>query len=250
MSCSRCPDPACGLPPKRSLAVSTALLLIGLIISLLAFAGARAIAVDLPLARALLFGLNTSVFAMVFGALAFLISQFTRERRTAAGVTGALLGLSFVLTSAGRVVTDGAYIGRISPLTYFEMNKPLIAAYPVSGSGLLTMAALAAGLTALGVACFLRRDVGAPVIAPAQYFRPRVPARGLPLREWSLRSPFARSLHGVAAPALWWSAVVGAYTMLLTTLLRHLQQNLDQSASRPRGQPVVRRPHRECDPRR
>lgn len=207
-------------------AIATALLVIGLIIALLAFAAARMIGVDLGLARALLFGLNTSLFAMVFGGLAFLVSQFTRERRTAAGVTGALLGLSVVLTSAGRVVRSGEWIGRLSPLTYFEMNKPLVAAYPVNGSALLVMAVLAAGLAAIGVAFFLRRDVGAALVAPALYVRPGTPALRLPLRVWSLRSPFARSLRVAAVPALWWSGVVAGYTVLLTALLRPLQQNL------------------------
>jgi ABC-2 type transport system permease protein len=207
-------------------AIATALLLIGLTLAMVAFGGARAIGVDLPLARALLFGLNASILAMVFGALAFLISQFTRERRAAAGVTGALLGLSFVLTSTARVVTGGAWIGRFSPLTYFEMNKPLITAFPLNGYALTSMAALAAGLTVVALPFFLHRDVGAPLITPAMYFKARPAITTLPLRAWSLRSPFARSLRLAAASAVWWSVAVGGYTALMTMLLRQLQQNL------------------------
>jgi ABC-2 type transport system permease protein len=207
-------------------ALTTALLAIGLLVALLAFLGARVIGVELTLVRALLFGLNTSLLAMVFGAIAFCVSQFTRERRIAAGITGALLGLSFILTSAGRVVKGGEWIGRVSPLTYFEMNKPLVTTYPVNLGALLLLAALAAGLTAAGVVLFLRRDVGAPLIAPARDVPPRPPTLSLPLRAWSLQSAFVRSLRRAAAPAIWWSAVVACYTMLLTGLLRQLQQNL------------------------
>ena len=99
--------------------------------------------------RALLFGLNTTLFALVFGALALVVSQFTRERRPAAGTTGILLGASFVLTSAGRAVTDGEWIGRLSPLYYFELNKPLVPGYALNVGGPLTDG---------GARCRLHRD--------------------------------------------------------------------------------------------
>jgi polyether ionophore transport system permease protein len=219
-------------------AIAIALFLIGFVIAMVALAGAWGFGVDLGLPRALLFGVNTALFAMVFGALAFVISQFTRERRTAAGVTGALLGLSFILTSAARVVTDGEWLARLSPLFYFELNKPLVVGYPVNGRALLLMAAIAMGLIAFGGALFLRRDIGAPLVAPALYFRPRRSATDLPLGAWPLRSLFARSLRSTAPPTLWWSIVLACYTMLLTGLLRQLQENLtdllrDVAASNP-----------------
>ena len=77
---------------EKLAAVATALLVIGLFIGLLALAGAVLLRIALGTNRALLFGLNVSLFAMVFAALAFLVSQFTRERRPAAGITGVLLG--------------------------------------------------------------------------------------------------------------------------------------------------------------
>ena len=211
---------------EKLAAVATALLLIGLQVAVLAFAGARAIGVELRLSRALLFGLNTTLFALVFGAIALVVSQFTREGRSAGGVTGALLGLSFVLTSAGRAVPGGAWIGRLSPLYYFERNKPLVAGYAVNWEAMIVMAALALVLNAVGVALFLRRDVGAAIALPELHRRARRLPRRLPLRAWSLRSLFARSVRAAAPSALWWGVAVGCYTMLLTTLLRQLQQNL------------------------
>lgn len=44
-----------------------------------------------------LFGLNLALISGVFGSLALLISQFTRERGTAAGITGGLLVVFIVL---------------------------------------------------------------------------------------------------------------------------------------------------------
>ena len=211
---------------EKLAAVATALLLIGLLIAVFAFAGASAIGVELGASRALLFGLNTTLFALVFGALALVVSQFTREGRTAAGGTGVLLGLSFVLTSAGRVVAGGEWMGQLSPLYYFERNKPLVAGYALDWSAMIVMAALASVLTAVGIALFARRDVGAPVVSPVLRRRARRPARGLPLRAWSLRSVFARNVSGATRPALWWGVGVGCYTMLLTALLAQLQRNM------------------------
>jgi ABC-2 type transport system permease protein len=207
-------------------AVAISLLVIGVLIAVSAFVGAVAIGIDLDPGRALLFGLNTTLFALVFGALALIVSQFTREARTAAGVTGVLLGLSFVLTSAGRVVSGGEWIGQLSPLHYFEQNKPLVAGYAINWSAMVLMAAAALVLTAVGVALFVRRDIGAPVVLPLLHLKPRRLPRGVPLDAWSLRSVFARNLSTAARPALWWSAAVGCYTMLLTALLRQLQQNI------------------------
>jgi len=211
---------------EKLAAVATSLLLIGLLIAVAAFTGATIIGVDLGPGRALLFGLNTTLFALVFGALALVVSQFTREARTAAGVTGVLLGLSFVLTSAGRVVSGGAWIGQLSPLHYFELNKPLVANYAVNWGAMLLMATLASALTVGGVALFVRRDIAAPVVLPVWPFPARTPPRGLPFDAWSLRSVFARSVSTAARPALWWGVAVGCYTMLLTALLRQLQRNL------------------------
>ena len=121
---------------EKLAAVGMALLLIGLQIGLLAFAGAKTTGLQLEPTQALLFGLNIALLAFVFGAIALVLSQFTRERRTAAGMTGALLGLSFVLTSAGRTLPNGEWIGRLSPLYYFELSKPLIPDYGANRGGI------------------------------------------------------------------------------------------------------------------
>ena len=147
-------------------AIATALLLIGLSIAVLAFAGATAIGVALGPGRALLFGLNTALFAAVFGAIALVVSQCTREALTAAGATGIVLGLSYVMTSAGRALAGREWIGRLSPLYYFELNKPLIAGYPVNWGAMALLAAAASGLTVAGLTLFSRRDIGRPLALP------------------------------------------------------------------------------------
>ena len=224
---------------EKLAAITAALVLIGALIAVLALAGARATHVELDPRRALLFGLNTTLFALVFGALALVVSQFTRERRPAAGATGILLGASFVLTIAGRAVPDGEWIGRLSPLYYFELNKPLVTGYAVNVGGLLLMAALAVVLTVIGLVLFVRRDIGAPYVLLERYLPPRRPPRSLPMRSWSLQSLMTRSARGVAGPALWWGVGLGTYSLLLTALLRQVQQNLnDLLADLARSNPM------------
>jgi polyether ionophore transport system permease protein len=212
---------------QKLAAITVALVLIGALIAVLALAGARATHVVLDPRRAFLFGVNTTLFALVFGALALVVSQFTRERRPAAGATGILLGASFVLTIAGRAVPDGEWIGRLSPLYYFELNKPLVTGYAVNVAGLLLMAALAVVLTVIGLVLFVRRDIGAPYVLLERYVPPRRP-RSLPMQSWSLQSLMTRSARGAAGPALWWGLGLGTYSLLLTALLRQVQHNLNE----------------------
>jgi ABC-2 type transport system permease protein len=212
---------------EKLAAITAALGLVGALLAALAFAGALATHMDLELSRAMLFGLNTTLFALVFGALAFVVSQFTQERRPAAGATGILLGASFVLTSAGRIVRDGEWIGRLSPLYYFELNKPLVTGYELNVGGLLVMAALTAVFTVMGLMLFVRRDIGAPYVSLAAYRPQRLAPRTVPMQSWSLQSQMTRNARGVAGSALWWGVGVGTYSLLLTVLLRQVQQNLN-----------------------
>jgi hypothetical protein len=89
------------------------------------------------------------------------------------------LGASFVLTSASRARPHAEWIGRLSPLHYFELNKPLVTGYATSVSGLLIMAALALVLTALGLLLVTRRDIGAATRfeSPPAAMRGRLPKR-------------------------------------------------------------------------
>jgi ABC-2 type transport system permease protein len=146
-----------------------------------------------------------------------------------------MLGLSVVLTSAGRTVPEGEWIGRLSPLYYFELNKPLLPNYAANTGAMLLLASLACGLTASGVALFIYRDVGAPAALPAN--RPDSERRRRALPElrmnawpvwpaWSLRSVFSRSLGALRGSALWWGLAMAVYAALLTAILRQAQQNL------------------------
>ena len=213
---------------EKLAAIATALVLMGVLIALMAFAGGQVAKTGLRLTAALLFGLNAALLAGVFGAIALLASQFTRARRTAAGITGALLGLSVVMTSAGRTVPGGDWIGQLSPLHYFELSKPLVSSYGASPRAMLVLAALSAVLSVLGLGLFVRRDVGAHVALPVGVRRTdrQVGGRAVPLGAWSLQSVFARSLASLSAATSWWGLAIAIYTALITAILRQTQENL------------------------
>jgi len=226
---------------EKVAAIGAALLLMGLLISLLAFAGGKLTGVGLGPGAAFFFGLNIALLASVFGSLALLVSQFTRERRPAAGTSGALLGLSFVLTAAGRTVPNGEWMARASPIHYFELSKPLIPQVGADPMAMMTLAVVSVVLSALGVALFVRRDVGAPVALARRFSGRRAKAAAaLPLRSWSLGSVFARSLRSLMAPTLWWGVAIAAYTAILTALIHQARQNIaDFFNGLAKGNPVL-----------
>src|SRR2546421_10900481 len=127
---------------EKLAAVWTALLGMGLLIALLTFAGGKSASADFNLGDALLFGLNVVLICGVFGSIALLLSQFTQERGTAAGVTGGLLLVFIVLDMVHRVIPNTEWVSRISPVYYYNLSKPLIPSYGTSPGAMLVLLAL------------------------------------------------------------------------------------------------------------
>src|SRR5258708_25077444 len=103
---------------EKLAAMWTALLAMGLLVGLLAFAGGARYGADFGLGGALFFGLNLALICGVFGSLALLLSQVTQERRAAAGITGGLLALFVVVDMIHRIIPDTDWISRLSPVYY------------------------------------------------------------------------------------------------------------------------------------
>ena len=218
---------------EKVAALATALLLIGLIVALISYAADLKYR-DFALGHALLFGLNIALICMVFGGLSLLISQFTRERGTAAGATGGLLVLFIVLDMLHRVIPSTEWISRLSPIYYFNLSKPLVPSYGTNVGGLLVQFVLAVILTSAAVWLFVRRDVGDIVALPGWLSRvqqERPPSTALPVRDWSLRSVYARSLGQLAMPTLWWTIVIAGLGALLVPLVAQMASQLQNLAA-------------------
>src|SRR6267378_3620531 len=212
---------------EKLTAMWTALLAMGALIGVLAFLGGIAFKADFGLGDGLLFGLDLALVCAVIGGFALLISQFTRERGTASGITAGLLLIFIVVDMVHRVIPNTDWVSRLSPIYYYNLSKPLIPSYGASVGGMLVLLALALLLASAAVWLFARRDVGDTVALPAWLPRERGRASSPQVgrRDWSLRSVYARSLGMIAMPTFWWTLGIagGAAWMVVV-----VQQMLDR----------------------
>ncbi len=214
---------------EKLAAVWTALLLMGLLIALLAFAGGKSVSADFGLGDALLFGLNLVLICGVFGAIALLLSQFTRERGTAAGWTGGLLLVFIVLDMVHRVIPNTGWLSHLSPVYYYNLSKPLVPGYGVNPGAMLILLALSILLSGSALWLFALRDVGGTVVLPSFLRFPERtvrPERALPVNAWSLRSVYARSLGMIAVPAFWWTLGIAGFAGWMVVVVKQIEAQL------------------------
>jgi polyether ionophore transport system permease protein len=199
---------------QKLAAMWTALLLMAVLIGVLAYLGGRAFKAEFGLVDGLLFALNLALICAVFGGIALFVSQFTSERGTAAGITGALLLVFIVVDMVHRVIPNTDWFSQLSPIYYYNLSKPLIPSYGTSVGGLLVQLGITLVLSGAAIWLFARRDVGATVELPAWLRLPQraaAPSRALPESDWSLRSVYTRSLGMIAPATFWWTLGFAAF---------------------------------------
>jgi polyether ionophore transport system permease protein len=217
---------------EKLAAMWTALLAMGVLIGLLAFAGGAKLGGDFGLGGGLLFGLNLALICAVFGGLALLISQFTQERAPAAGWTAGLLLVFIVLDMVHRVVPNTDWISRLSPIYYYNLSKPLIPSYGVNAGAMVFQLALAAVLGGAAIWLFVRRDVGGTVPLPRWLRLPeRQASRALPVGDWSLGSVYARSLGMSAMPTFWWTLGIAGFASWMIYVVQLMESKLSSLLS-------------------
>jgi ABC-2 type transport system permease protein len=228
---------------EKLAALWVALLLMAVLIGLITFGGGRSANADFSLGDALLFGLNLALACGVFGSLALLLAQFTRERTTAAGITGGLLLLFIVLDMLHRVTSGTEWISRLSPIYYYNLSKPLVPSYGTNPGAMLLLLALSVLLSGAALWLFVRRDVGAPVTLPAFLRRAERPVsleRALPVNAWSLRSIYTRSLAKLMVPTFWWTVAIAGLATWMVFIVQQTEQKLqDVFANSPAFRDVI-----------
>jgi ABC-2 type transport system permease protein len=225
---------------EKLAALWTALLAMGLLIGLLAFAGGKSVSADFSLGDALLFGLNVVLICGLFGAIALLLSQFTRERGTAAGWTAGLLLLFIVLDMAHRVIPNTVWLSQLSPVYYYNLSKPLVPSYGTNAGAMLLLLALCILLSGIAVWLFARRDIGGVVAGPGFLHLPQRSARPEPARlrgAWSLRSVYARSLAMIAMPTVWWTLAIAGFGGWMVVVVKQTEAQLSAILQ---GSPLMR----------
>jgi ABC-2 type transport system permease protein len=221
------PRPRVRVALEKVAAMGTALLVMGLLIGLLAYAGGKQFGGDFGVGDALLYGLNLSLICAVFGSLALLISQFTQERGPAAGSTAGLLLVFIVLDMVHRVAANTEWISRFSPIYYYNLSKPLVPSYGSNFGAMLVMLGLAVILGGAAVWLFARRDIGRTAPVPRWLRLPeRTASRALPVRDWSVRSVYARGLRMIALPTLWWTLGIAGFAGWMVYVVQLMEQKL------------------------
>jgi ABC-2 type transport system permease protein len=215
---------------EKLVAMWTALLAMGLLVGLVAFAGGRTFGGGFGLEDGLLFGVNLALICAVIGGLALMLSQFTQERSW----TGGLLLIFIVLDMVHRIFPGTSWISKLSPIYYYNLSKPLIPSYGASAGAMLLLLAMATILSGAAVRLLVRRDVGGTVPLPG---RLRLLAhrdsamRSLPVWDRSLRTVFTRSLRTIVWPTAWWRLGIAGFASWTVIVVGQMESQLTKLLS-------------------
>ncbi|HEU5314821.1 MAG TPA: ABC transporter permease subunit [Chloroflexota bacterium] len=227
---------------QKLAALATALAVMGGVLGVLVWIAGRAADAEYGAVEALVFGLNVALTAATFGAIALLVSQFVAERSAAAGITGALLALSFVLHSTARISPDLKWLAYLSPLYYAGLTKPLVPEVGISPGGMAALSAITLLAAGAAAALFTQRDLGASLHLPLPALTwlggpgDHAPAAYAPRGDWSLRAILLRDLRSIGRSAVWWAAGAVAYAAWMTAAAVTIQANFTTMA---RGSPLL-----------
>src|SRR6266516_4999260 len=205
---------------EKIAALITALVLIALLIVAGGVTGETSAHTMVDLTGPLLAVLNLGLLALLFGLLALFLSQVLDSRLVAAGWSGLLLALSYVLDGTGHIIENTTWVQwfqRLSPFFYYHASKPLLPFYtPTHGFNpvaCLLLLALSLMFAVASIPLFVRRDIGGLVLPSWNRGKPKTRSdAGLEALEPAKRNVFVRTVGLRALRAqlfslCWW--VVG-----------------------------------------
>lgn len=178
---------------------------------------AALVAVGLPAAGAVAFGLGCALVGLVFGAMAAVAAQLVAHARTASMLGLAAIGLGFVLRAAGdvRAPESGSVLSWLSPFGWSRATRAWVDErwWPL---GLAVLGSLAA----FGAAAVLaeRRDLGTGLL-PERAGRPHASPR--------LTGMGAVTLRRLAGALTGWAVGVAAVCALVGVLARKVVQFIE-----------------------
>jgi ABC-2 type transport system permease protein len=219
---------------EKVLAAVTSVVVLGLAFGIGALLGEASQHDAASAGGAVLAGIDLSLLLFFYAMLALFISQYTRTAGAAAGATGALYALFFVLDGTGRAYPNLAWVQRLSPNYYYGLSKPLIPSYGTNFGAMAFLLGLGLLLLAGSAAIFLRRDIGAVATLPF----PRILRKGTAnaispearidraARDPWLRSVLARSLRAGGPGLGWWMLGVFLYAAYGAGIVKSSEQQL------------------------
>jgi len=179
------------------------------------FTAAALIALGLPAAGSVVLGVSFTLVGLFFAGLALVMAQVTENTRLVYGVTGAVLGASYVLRAVGDI-GDGT-ASWLSPIGLAQKTRPFAGErwWPF-----LILVATTLLLVAAAAALAARRDLGAGLVAPR---------RGSATASRSLGSPYGLAVRLQRGSLVGWSVgilVTGiAYGWIGPTVDAFISQN-------------------------
>ena len=169
---------------------------------------------EISVASALGFAIWIGLMALAFGSIAFALSQFV-GRGAAAGISGALLFAGWILNGYQASIPAFRPLAALSPWAWTGDHLPLAGQF--DWVSLVPVAALTAIFLPMGVALFVRRDVG----STRSLRLPRL--LQLPL---GLAGPASRSLGERLPAALAWGIGIGLFGMVVAAMSRAFAEEM------------------------
>lgn len=222
---------------ERVAALVVALAIIALLMTAVVVIGEPIMRVRTDVGGAVLMSLNVVLTALIFGMTAALLSHVARHRAAAAGITGALVALAYLMNSTGRIFDHGEWLRRFSPLYYHDLSKPLIPSYGTNVGALGVLLAASLLLAAAGLFLFSVRDIGGVafpnIVLPGRTARKVVAVSSIERasRDTSLRAPGLRAIRAQRASIGWWMVGLLGYTAWVTMIARSARDTLAKMLS-------------------
>ncbi len=216
---------------QKLLALAMAAALISLLMSIWIVFGMSSAGVTVRPASALLAGLNVALAALLFGALALLLAQFT-NRAAAAGWAGGLMALTFVVDGTGRATHSTAALRPLSPFYYYDRNLPLVPGYSANWGALGVLTALCLVLAVMASFLFTRRDIGRTVLADFTFAPPRQRSTARVLSRdagsvWT-QGVGRQAARRQAMAMLWWVASLAIFAGYLVGVAKSSEKQFQQ----------------------
>ncbi len=168
-------------------------------------------------AAAISFGAGIGVQALMAGSISFALAPFF-GRGAAAGIAGAVMLGGYVINSYRTVVPAFDTLSGGTWFAWTAGHLPLAGQSDWAAVALTALAALV--FVAIGVAGFVRRDVGVTI---------SLPLPGLPRALLGVHGPLGRSFGDLLPTATAWGIGLGIYGVLMAAASRSLLDTLKGS---------------------
>ncbi len=195
-------------------AIGIAMAVVAIVAWLTGIVGASFPADAISPAAAISFGAGIGVQALMAGSIAFALAPFF-GRGAAAGIAGAVMLGGYVINSYRTVVPAFETLSGGTWFAWTAGHLPLAGQSDLAAVALTALAALV--FVAIGVAGFVRRDVGVTI---------SLPLPGLPRALLGVHGPLGRSFGDLLPTATAWGIGLGIYGVLMAAASRSLLDTL------------------------